>query len=93
MADTGTDFVVWAVGLLFYLPLHLGLPLLSVLVNGRALNKRWLKPYFGWGLIWAGVTFAVAIILIKLNIWWAIAAIVFSLPQPWWHIHRLLNKP
>lgn len=89
----GIDLALWAVGLLFYLPLHLGLPLLSTLVRGRAVDKRWLKAYLGWGFIWTAVTFVAAITLAKLNIWWAVAVIVLSLPQPWWHIHRLLNKP
>lgn len=78
------DYIFWLVGLGFFLPLHLGLPVLYVLVyRAKEQHQAAIKAVLIEGGLSAVVLFGLAAYLSSVNFYLAIGLIVVAMPLPW----------
>lgn len=79
------DWLFWAVGYFFYLPLHVGLPLLYLLVQGDLERLRILRVrLLLHSVITSAAAFIAAILLWPWQPLVALSVIVFVMLLPWW---------
>lgn len=84
-----TDWLFWGIAFFFYLPLHLGTPMLFLLIRGdieTLKDKR--ASIIKQGLISAVCAFALALFLWPISTAAAGAVILFSILIPWLAIRR-----
>jgi hypothetical protein len=79
-----TDWLLWAVAFLFFLPLHFGVPLLFLLIQqGPDEMRKKIPSLFLWGGISAILGFTAALLLWPHSKTWAAIAVVIALVHPW----------
>lgn len=86
-----SEYLFWLVGFVTYLPLHLGLPLLGVLIRQGALPLGF-KPWLLKGAMVTAVVFVLAYILSQYQLWWGFACIVLAMPLPWLALRELSKR-
>lgn len=80
--------LIWLIGFITYLPLHLGLPLLLELIRKGALPESY-KAYLWQGALLSLAVFALAYFLSQFGLWWALLCIVLSMPLPWIQLGKM----
>lgn len=82
--------LIWLIGFITYLPLHLGLPLLLALVRNGRLAEGY-RHYLWQGALISLLVFALAYFLSQFGLWWGLVCIALSIPLPWIQL-RQMNK-
>lgn len=87
------DWLFWAIAFLLFLPLHLGTPLLYLLVGSGPDGVRAALPrILLWGVLVAAVAFGLAIWAWPSSKALALTIIVLAMLHPWidllWRRHR-----
>ncbi|MBB6520823.1 DUF3099 domain-containing protein [Pseudoteredinibacter isoporae] len=80
--------LIWLVGFITYLPLHLGLPLLLELIRQGSLPTGY-KRYLWQGGLLTLLVFVAAYFLSRYGLWWALLCIVISMPLPWIQLGKM----
>jgi hypothetical protein len=81
------DWLFWGIAFLLFLPLHLGTPLLFLLIQDGPEGVRTVLPrLLRRGAISAAMAFALAIWLWPASRPAAISAIVIAMFHPWWDL-------
>ncbi len=79
-----TDWLMWLIALIFFLPMHFGVPLLYLLIQqGPKKMKEQLPQLLLWGGISTAVGFTAAVLLWPHSKTWAGVTIVIVLIHPW----------
>ena len=82
-----TDWLLWAIAFLFFLPLHFGVPLLYLLIQkGPDVMRKNIPGLLVWGGISAALGFTAAVLLWPHSKTWAVIAIVTALVHPWFEL-------
>ncbi len=82
--------LIWLIGFISYLPLHLGLPLLLALIREGRLPVGY-RRYLWHGVLISLLVFVVAYTLSQWGLWWGLLCIALSAPLPWIQL-RKMNK-
>ncbi|GAA6150783.1 hypothetical protein [Pseudoteredinibacter isoporae] len=80
--------LIWLIGFITYLPLHLGLPLLVELIRQGRVPEAY-KRFLWQGALLSLLVFSVAYLLSQLGLWWALLCIVISMPLPWIQLRKM----
>jgi hypothetical protein len=79
-----TDWLFWAIAFLFFLPMHIGTPLLYLLLeDGPGVARQRLPGLLVRGTLSALAAFGIALLLWPYSRLAATAAIVLALLHPW----------
>ncbi len=79
-----SEALFWAIGFVFFQPLHLGLPILYLFIYGdETLRSEKIKRVLIHGIGSSAVLFAIAAWLSQQSMGLAILLVVISIPLPW----------
>lgn len=83
------DWVFWAIAFFFYLPLHIGAPLMFLLMRGdMTLLKQQRGTIILHGIISAIIAFGLAMVLWPMSIFAAAAVLLAAILIPWLAVKR-----
>lgn len=86
----GVDALFWFIGFIFFQPLHLGLPILYILIYRKEHERNTLiKKVSIAGLVSSAIIFTVAFFLSNSHLYVALGLVVLSMPLPWIKLMRL----
>lgn len=80
--------LIWLIGFITYLPLHLGMPLLLELIRNGRLPTDYAR-YLWQGALVTLLVFALAYYLSQFGLWWALLCIALSIPLPWIQLGKM----
>ena len=89
-----TDWLFWAIAFLFFLPMHIGTPLLYLLLeDGPGAVRQGLPRLLLRGILSALAAFAIALLLWPHSRLAAAAAMAVALLHPWFELLVMRKRP
>jgi uncharacterized membrane protein len=87
------EALFWFIGFIFFQPLHLGLPILYIMIyREESQRSSLIKTVSIAGVVSSAIIFFIAFLLASSYLYVALGLVVLSIPLPWIKLMRLTTS-